>query len=56
MNAQRAVDFYKRKVEFVREQLIAVRQVIDEKTETVAVLTEALQKKIQQLAAVPPQQ
>jgi prefoldin alpha subunit len=56
MSAKRAVDFYKRKVDFVRGQLVALRQVIDEKSETVAFLTEALQKKIQSLTAPQSQQ
>jgi len=55
MSGKRAVDFYKRKVEFVRGQLNTLRTVIEEKNQTYAILTEVLQRKIQALSATPPQ-
>jgi len=54
MSSKRAVDFYKRKTDFVRNQLVTLRQVIDEKQHTLDVITDALQKKIQAYAATQP--
>ena len=60
MSSTRAVDFYRRKSEFVRNQLTVVREHIDEKSAVLQVLTETLQKKIAALSASqqqpPPQQ
>ena len=55
MAATRAIDFYKRKAEFVRGQLAVVREHLDEKSATLQVLTEALQKKIASISAQQPQ-
>ncbi|KAI6213874.1 Prefoldin, alpha subunit [Aphelenchoides besseyi] len=55
MSSDRAVDFYKRKTTFVRGQLTTLNKVIEEKSATLQLLTEVLQKKIQAITAANPQ-
>ncbi|KAI6200157.1 hypothetical protein M3Y96_00703200 [Aphelenchoides besseyi] len=55
MSTDRAIDFYKRKTTFVRGQLITLNKVIEEKSATLQLLTEVLQKKIQAITAANPQ-